>query len=73
MTIRQRWHKGRERFYQVVLQKDLLGDWSLTCSWGSLHSRLGNYKHHAFGTQNEALELIEKITKRRMARGYELI
>lgn len=70
-TSQVRWHKGNERFYQVRLQKDLLGDWSLTCIWGSRRSRLGNYKNHTFDTQNEAWLFIQELRERRRKRGYE--
>lgn len=73
ITSQMRWHKGAERFYQVHLQKDMLGDWSLTCAWGGQRSRLGNYRNHTFETQNEALKFIESVMIRRLKRGYQVI
>lgn len=65
-----RWIKGRERYYTASLQKDLFGDWLLTCAWGSQKSRLGNMKNQSFNNHKEALEFISELTKKRASRGY---
>jgi len=73
MMIKYRWQKNNNRFYQVILQKDLLKDWCLTCIWGSIHSRLGNSKNYIFGNQNEAIGFIEALHGKRVKRGYQLV
>ena len=65
-----RWHKEEEKFYQVDLGKDLLGYWAVLCTWGSLNSRLGNKKTHAFEKKDEAIHFIKVLSKRRAKRGY---
>ncbi len=74
MTMRQlRWHKGRDRYYTAILQKDLFGDWLLTCVWGSLKSRLGNYKHIHFANPLEATIYLDELSKKRASRGYDIV
>ncbi len=74
MTTNQiRWqHSQKERFYQIYIQKDLFGDLSMICIWGSLRSRLGNYKKSHFKTIEEANEFIEDMKKIRSKRGYAI-
>jgi predicted DNA-binding WGR domain protein len=64
-----RWRK-EGRYYKVVLQKDLLGDWSLTKIWGGINSRLGNYQNHTFLNLKDAFNMINEIKIRREKRGY---
>lgn len=65
-----RWHKGNQRFYQAQLVKDMLGDWCILCTWGSLNSRLGNHKTHVFSDKNEALVFVDALNEKRLKRGY---
>lgn len=67
-----RWQKGISRYYKVILQKDLLGDWSLTKIWGGVNSKLGGYSNHTFFDRDEALKMVEEIKKHRKQRGYQL-
>jgi predicted DNA-binding WGR domain protein len=72
MTICQlRWHTTN-RYYTAILQKDLFGDLLLTCAWGGVNSRLGNQKHIHFANQSEARLYLDKLSKRRTSRGYDL-
>lgn len=69
-----RWQNiKKRRFYQVYLKKDLLNDWVLTCVWGSLDSRLGNFQHHAFKGLKEAILFINNMKELRQKRGYLLV
>ena len=68
-----RWHKGKSKFYEVRLSKDLFGDWLITCVWGSLLSRMGNYRTHYFDTKQAALLFIDSLSKRRARRGYDIV
>ena len=51
----------------------MLNDWILTCVWGGINSRLGNYSHLKIDNENEAKIHIDKMIKHRRKRGYELI
>lgn len=68
-----RWHKGNSRYYQISIYKDMFDDLILTCVWGGLHSRLGNYKHILISSIDEGLHYIENVMYRRKKRGYVLI
>lgn len=51
----------------------MLNDWILTCVWGGINSRLGNYSHLMVNNENEAKIYINNMMKKRMKRGYELV
>lgn len=70
--ISYRWQKGMSRYYKVTVYKDLLNDWVLTCAWGGLNNRLGNYKHIVLKTFEDADLYIQELMKRRLKRGYKL-
>lgn len=63
----------KSRYYKIIIQKDMLNDWILTCVWGGINSRLGNYSHLKIDNENEAKIHIDKMMKHRRKRGYELI
>lgn len=58
------------RYYKLIMQKDLLGHHVITCIWGSLVSKLGNYKNYAFATIDEAKDFILQVQRKRLKRGY---
>jgi predicted DNA-binding WGR domain protein len=60
----------KDRYYNIYLQPTLIGNYSLTKSWGGLHNHLGNYKIVFFDTLEEAYLEIDKISKHRESRGY---
>lgn len=68
-----RWHKGISRYYAVYLSKDLFNHWLITCVWGGLRSKLGNYKTYSFIQLEEALKTINHMKNRRSKRGYNLV
>lgn len=68
-----RWQKGTSRYYKICVYKDMLNDWILTSAWGGINSNLGNYKHVALNSIEEAATLIENMMKRRLRRGYTLM
>lgn len=61
---------GKRRYYRAHLQADLLGDWTLTRSWGSLDSRHGQVRTELVDNQAHGLRLLAGIDKRRAVRGY---
>ena len=71
--LEHRWQKGISRYYKVLLYRDLLGDWIVTLVWGGINSRLGNFSHHAFKNQHEAMLLINTIGIIRKKRGYKKV
>lgn len=60
----------KDRYYNIYLQPTLIGNYSLTKSWGGLHNHLGNYKIVFFDRLEEAYLEIDKISKYRENRGY---
>ena len=62
----------KKRYYQVMLAKDLFGDWVITKAWGSLHTANGRKLHVACSSYEEGLKLLEAIDQIRKRRGYKL-
>ena len=66
-------NKKNGRYYKILIYKDMLNDTILTCVWGSIHSKLGNYSHFVMNTAEETHNFIENINKKRYKNGYELV
>ncbi len=62
----------RPRFYQLILQKDILGGWSLVREWGSQDSP-GTLKKNHYSDQSRALNELLKIRDQQIARGYRVM
>lgn len=73
MTYLILWTKNQQRFYRVELVRDLLGDYVLVRSWGSLKNRVGGTKYEIVKNIEEGRNRILLITKRRQRRQYELL
>ena len=70
-NIYLRWENiTRQRYYRIVLKRDLLGDWIVTRIWGSLVSGRGRMTHLPCSSYEEGIQLIQKISKTRLSRGY---
>jgi predicted DNA-binding WGR domain protein len=67
--VETRWETAT-RYYAVVLQQDLLGDWVLTVARGGKRNRLGAVKHKMVSSRVAGELEIEKLDRRRRARGY---
>ncbi len=65
-----RWH-SKYRYYNVYLQKNLFGEWTITQSWGGLKNRLGGFRMMTFTTINEACNQIYDIAEIRNKKGYK--
>ena len=62
----QHWVNQEERrFYTIMVTQDLFGDWVLIRAWGGLDNNKGGQKSERFGCEQEALDAIEEIKKRR--------
>ena len=67
----QRWiNPEKARYYRVVLEKDLFGNWSLIACWGALHSRRGGMRVTALASLDAGVAALDGIAKRRRQRGY---
>lgn len=73
MTYLILWTKNQQRFYRVELVRDLLGDYVLVRSWGSLKNRVGRTKYEIVKNIEEGRNRILLITKRRQRRQYQLL
>lgn len=61
------------RFYQVSLQKDLFGDLSVLCVWGSRSSRHGRHKLIPCSNIGEARKAVRAIAKTRRRHNYQFV
>ena len=60
------------RFYQLVLQEDLLGGWQLLREWGTT-GRKGTTRRDHFETRNQAEAALVQVRDRQLARGYRIM
>jgi hypothetical protein len=54
-----------ERIYTIVLDQDLLGDWTLTQSWLSRNGKRGG-RVRLVDSFAEGIAMLEKLAKRRL-------
>jgi hypothetical protein len=66
-------NKHTARYYTIHLQRDLLGDWSLTLAWGGARHKAVRVVHRAVASERAGLAAIARITRQREAHGYELV
>ena len=67
----QTWvHAQKRRHYTLHLSQDLLGDWVLIRSWGSLDSLSGQIRRQVFASRSDGCSALEKAARRRLSRGY---
>lgn len=64
--------KGDMGYYNIHLQHNLLGRWSVISIWGRTNDKSGNSKIKFFDTLNEALSHISLLNKRRQQGRYNL-
>ncbi|MDV7394997.1 hypothetical protein RZS08_26670 [Arthrospira platensis SPKY1] len=67
-----RW-ESPSRYYEAVLQRDLLGDWVLSTANGGLRNRLGALRHLALPSREVAVKELASLHKLRLRRGYRLV
>ena len=60
----------KARYYQVHLDQDLLGDWTLLKVWGGLGSRRGRMHNTGVASYDDGIEQVREIARRRTQRGY---
>jgi predicted DNA-binding WGR domain protein len=59
------------RYYEAHVQQDLWGSWMVIRLWGGKASRRRGAKIDHFTSQEAAYAILDRITKRRLAHGYE--
>ncbi len=70
----QAWvHPDKARYYQVHLDRDLFGDWTLRKVWGGIDSSRGRKHNTAVPSYDEGIEQIREIDKRRSQHGYRRV
>lgn len=71
LMLKYRWeHSQKQRYYQVILAKDLFGEWMVTRIWGGISKATGRITHLSCPSYEEGIKLVDKIAKTRLARGY---
>jgi len=60
------------RYYQIVLQQDLLGGWTLTREWGQQGARV-NLKHEVYLERDAALVAFEHVRDAQLKRGFHIM
>ena len=60
------------RFYQLVLQEDLINGWTLVREWGQQGSS-GRVKKDHFTSHEAALRALLKVRDAQLERGYRVV
>ena len=63
----------KARYYQVFLDQDLFGDWTLIKVWRGIGSNRGRMHSTGVASYASGIELVEEIIKKRKTRGYRLV
>lgn len=70
MQIKQQ--DQQTRYYQLLLQQDLLEGWTLVREWGKQGSS-GRVKRDHFPCQNDALRAMERVRDAQISRGFQTV
>ena len=60
------------RYYQIALQQDLLGGWTLTREWGQQGGRV-SLKREIYLERDDALAAFEHARDAQLKRGFKLM
>lgn len=60
------------RFYQLWLQQDLIGGWTLVREWGKMGAK-GRVKKDHFETHEAALAALERVRDAQVNRGFQIM
>lgn len=63
--------RNMARFYALELERDLFGDWVVVRYWGRIGTR-GQSLRNSFPSLDAARNMIRRVTKAKIARGYAL-
>jgi hypothetical protein len=61
---------AKARYYEVHLDRDLLGDWTLRKVWGGLGTRRGGTHNTGVASYDDGIEQVREIARRRIRHGY---
>lgn len=66
-------HPAQKRYYQISLERDLLGDWQLIARWSGQDKQAPKgYRKDLVDSEDEGYRRLDRIHKRRLAQGYRL-
>ena len=69
----QYWQRqSDQRFYEILLTQDLLGDWLICLAWGSRYKKAVKGKTLIFKSLQAALDHLPKLECRRKQHRYQL-
>ena len=60
------------KYYQIALQQDLLGGWTLTREWGQQGGRV-SLKREIYLERDDAMAAFEKARDAQLKRGFRLM
>lgn len=60
------------RFYQLLLQEDLINGWTLVREWGQ-QGAAGRVKKDHFATREDAQRALLKVRDAQLQRGYRVV
>lgn len=64
--------RPNERFYQLLLQSDLLGGWTLVREWGRQGDSSRMRREH-FQEREQAEQAMIKVRDQQLKRGYRIV
>lgn len=71
--MQSRAHNGDpSRFYQLILQEDLLGGWSVVRQWGRMGNR-GAFRKEHFDSLGSAQEAVVNYRDRQLKKGFAVM
>ena len=70
MQVKQK--DQQTRYYQLLLQQDLLDGWTLVREWGKQGSS-GRVKRDHFPCRNDALSALERVRDAQLSRGFQIV
>ena len=60
------------RYYQLLLQQDLIDGWTLVREWGN-QGASGRVKRDHFPSRNDALSALERVRDAQLNRGFRIV
>lgn len=64
---------GAPRYYQIVLEQDLLGGWTLFREWGQQGARRASSKSEIYLERDAALSAFERARDAQLDRGFRVM
>ena len=65
-------NRCNQRYYKIILSKDLFNEWMITKAWGSLNNASGRIMHVHVPSYELAMLRIVKLLKVKQKRGYHV-